>query len=83
MGLVQLLGQFDTKTMQKLLQIEASEHFAQMLSVNIENELMCLLAKQVKVSTINKIKHCKHFAIIMNCTPDLQGISFAHHLVCL
>lgn len=72
LGLVQLLGKFDSVMMEHLRPFMDSDrkHSVHMLSPSIQNEFICLMGRQVKLNIAKKIKRAKYFSVIMDCTPD-------------
>lgn len=72
LGLVQLLGQFDPVMMEHLRRVmqKESKHFY--FSKNIQNEVIKLLADEVRGQILSKIRSAKYFSIILDCTPDIS-----------
>lgn len=72
LGLVQLLGKFDSVLMEHLRRITEKETQFHLLSVSIQNELLTILGDSVKQSILTKIKEARYFSVILDCTPDIS-----------
>lgn len=72
LGLVELLGKFDSVLMEHLRRITEKETQFHLLSVSIQNELINILGDAVKQSILTKIKDARYFSVILDCTPDIS-----------
>lgn len=84
LGLVQLLGKFDSVLMEHLRRITEKETQFHLLSVSIQNELITILGDSVKQSILTKIKEARYFSVILVCTPDIshkEQVSLTIHYV--
>uniref|UniRef100_H2ZZ10 DUF4371 domain-containing protein n=1 Tax=Latimeria chalumnae TaxID=7897 RepID=H2ZZ10_LATCH len=82
-GLVQLLGKFDTVMQKHLHRMSTKESADRYCGKTIQNELN-LLAKTVKDNIIQGAKESKCFSVTMDCTPDVshrKQLSFTIHFV--
>jgi len=71
-GIIEMMGKFDPTIMEHLCRIKNKETRIHYLGHDIQNELIELMATEVKTNILQKIKLAKYYAIIMDCTPDIS-----------
>lgn len=72
LGQVQLMAEFDPVMREHLMRSQAKELSDNYLSKHIQNELISLVAKSTIDAVVEKVKKAKYYAVIMDCTPDLN-----------
>ena len=72
LGLVQLIAKFDPVMQEHLRRIQDGEIHDHYLGKRIQNELVKLMADNVKETIVKRVKNAKYYSVILDCTPDLS-----------
>lgn len=70
--LIEMISKFDAPMSEHVRRIKDNETRAHYLGPRIQNELISLMATNVKNSILNDTKRAKYFSVILDCTPDMS-----------
>ncbi|KAL4097968.1 hypothetical protein QTP88_022649 [Uroleucon formosanum] len=71
-GMIEMLAKFDPVILEHLNRIKNKEIHVHYLGHEIQDELIKMMAAEVKKKIIDLIKTTKYFSIIMDTTPDIS-----------
>lgn len=67
-----MLAKFDPYISEHFRKIKDEKTHIHYLGHEIQNELIEMMASEIKNRIVQKIKTAKYYAIIMDCTPDIS-----------
>ncbi|XP_060855597.1 zinc finger MYM-type protein 1-like [Metopolophium dirhodum] len=72
LGLIEMLAKFDPVIMVHVYRIQNKETHVHYQGHRIQDEIINMMANEIKQKIIRNIQSAKYLTIIMDCTPDIE-----------
>lgn len=72
LGLIEMVAKFDPAMQEHVRRIRNKETHAHYLGPQIQNEIISIMATNVKNAIVNNTKRAKYFSVLLDCTPDMS-----------
>lgn len=70
---IEFLGEFDPVMKEHIRRITSDEIHTHYLGKEIQNEIINLLAKKIRLHILKCLKKAKYYSIVLDCTPDISN----------
>ncbi len=72
LGLIEIIAKFDPTIQEHIRRVKNNEIHDHYFGPSIQNEIISMMANNVKNAIIHDVKTSKYFAVILDCTPDMS-----------